>query len=66
MWCCLHWLFNDVYNNPDVDNKKFADHIQSYYFDKIHSYRGDLIRGGHTELLQHMNFKFAVSNWQGN
>ena len=66
VWCCLHWLFNDVHNNPDVDNKKFAEHIQSYYFDKVHSYRGDLIRGGHAELLKHMNFKFAVSNWQGN
>lgn len=65
VWCCLHWLFNDVVKNPNVDNKKFAEFIQTYYFDKVHSYRGDLIKSGPQELLQHLNFKFAVSNWQG-
>ena len=66
VWCVLHWLFNDVYNNPDIDNKKFCERIQSYYFDKVHCYRGDLIKKGHAELFEHMKFKFAVSNWQGN
>ena len=32
--CVVSLLFNDVHNNSDVDNKKFAEHIQSYYFDK--------------------------------
>ena len=66
VWCSLHWLFNDVANNPNVDNKVFAERIQEYYFDKVKCYRGDLIKSGPSDLLQHIHVKMAVSNWQGN
>lgn len=66
VWCSLHWLFNDVANNPNVDNKVFAERIQEYYFDKVKCYRGDLIKNGPSDLLQHIHVKMAVSNWQGN
>ena len=62
----LHWLFNDVANNPNVNNKVFAERIQEYYFDKVKCYRGDLIKSGPSDLLQHIHVKMAVSNWQGN
>lgn len=60
-----------VIENPETDILNNAKMLNSCYFNNTLSYRGDMLKWPEfktprgKKLLQHLNIKIAVSNWQG-
>lgn len=58
--------------NKSINLKEFANELNTLYFNKTLSYRGDILKWQEfktkrgKELLKLLNIKIAVSNWQGN
>ena len=61
--CVLYSLLNDV-TLKKVNVFEFNKRINKVYFDKVYSYRGDFIKTGPKKIINQLNLKFAVSNWQ--
>lgn len=61
--CVLYNLLNDV-TLKKVDVSEFNKRINKFYFNKVYSYRGDFIKTGPKKIINELNLKFAVSNWQ--
>lgn len=63
---------NKDYENENIDLISFANELNTLYFNKTLSYRGDILKWPEfktkrgKELLKLLNIKIAVSNWQGN
>jgi hypothetical protein len=65
-------LFMNICNNPDIDIHNFANIINKLYFNKTNSYRGGYMKNiinynnRGKQLIELLNIKIAVSNYQGN
>jgi len=63
-------LFYDFYVKPKTNLSELAKFMNDYYFDLTNSYRGDYINSMQKndrgrKLLELLNIKVAVSNYQG-
>jgi hypothetical protein len=70
--CNLHnnLAFNQVINNTDINIDTYAEKMNTTYFNKTMSFRGDYIKScmeseRGSELINKLNIQIAVSNYQG-